>query len=482
MINANCVCAGQIPDANNDGLSDLCNPYVIQTATSGCSTYMLLSQSTWTNAEAAAVALGGHLVTIDDASENNFIFTTFSNNLSVDRGLWIGLNDATNEGQFEWSSGEPVTYSQWAPGEPNNDDGNEDYVHLFWHSVPVAASWNDYKYDAIAFDGIPIHGVVEIPAVDTDNDGICDAQDNCPNIPGQIGSPCDDGSSCTINDVLYANCECAGIPLPDGTQCGTDAQCQAGSCTPIVVRLAARIILEGPYDTGTGLMNDHLRTLPSFALTEPFTALGYVHSTGGGGESTTSGVLAVTGSDAIVDWVLLELRSASGPTTILASRSALVQRDGDVVDMDGAAPVSFTLPPGSYHVAVRHRNHLGCMTASAVALPSIQTPVDFTTLSTATYGTDARKTSAGAIPVQMLWAGDVTFNGVIKYTGSGNDRDPILITVGSTTPNGAANLYSVHDANLDGLVKYTGSGNDRDPILVNVGSTTPNSIRVQQLP
>lgn len=28
----------------------------------------------------------------------------------------------------------------------------------------------------------------------------------------------------------------------------------------------------------------------------------------------------------------------------------------------------------------------------------------------------------------------------------------------------------------------TGSGNDRDPILVNVGSTTPNNIRVQQLP
>jgi hypothetical protein len=36
--------------------------------------------------------------------------------------------------------------------------------------------------------------------------------------------------------------------------------------------------------------------------------------------------------------------------------------------------------------------------------------------------------------------------------------------------------------NLSGQVKYTGTANDRDPILVNVGSTTPNNTRVRQLP
>ena len=76
-----------------------------------------------------------------------------------------------------------------------------------------------------------------------------------------------------------------------------------------------------------------------------------------------------------------------------------------------------------------------------------------------------------------------TFDHIIKYTGSGNDRDPILVTVGSTTPNNTvSNIYSTRDVNLNAEVKYTGSGNDRDPILVNVGSTTPNNIRVQQLP
>lgn len=45
---------------------------------------------------------------------------------------------------------------------------------------------------------------------DQDGDGICNAQDNCPGVPGQIGSACNDGSACTINDVLNANCQCTG--------------------------------------------------------------------------------------------------------------------------------------------------------------------------------------------------------------------------------------------------------------------------------
>ena len=88
----------------------------------------------------------------------------------------------------------------------------------------------------------------------------------------------------------------------------------------------------------------------------------------------------------------------------------------------------------------------------------------------------------GTFPTQGLWAGDVTFKGESKYTGASNDRDPILVTVGSTTPNNTVNGYSTRDTNMDGVVKYTGSNNDRDRILVNMGSTTPNGIRVQQLP
>ena len=122
------------------------------------------------------------------------------------------------------------------------------------------------------------------------------------------------------------------------------------------------------------------------------------------------------------------------------------------------------------------------MTLTPVTVNSTPALVDFTSAATSTFGTNARKPSTGTITVQMLWAGDVTFNHMVKYTGSANDRDPILVRVGSTTPNNTASGYHREDVNLNGQVKYTGSGNDRDPILVNVGSTTPNSIRVEQLP
>ena len=82
-----------------------------------------------------------------------------------------------------------------------------------------------------------------------------------------------------------------------------------------------------------------------------------------------------------------------------------------------------------------------------------------------------------------LWPGDATGNGQVRYTGSANDRDPLLIAVGSTTPNNTmTNVYDRRDTNLDGVIKYTGAGNDRDIILTNVGSTTPNNTRTQQLP
>jgi hypothetical protein len=247
------------------------------------------------------------------------------------------------------------------------------------------------------------------------------------------------------------------------------------------VLIAVRGLLEGPYNLGTALMDDGLRTAGVIPAVEPYTALGYTH-VGGGGATVAPGVLTAGGSNAIVDWVVVELRDATTPSTVLATRSALLQRDGNVVAMDGVSSVTFTQTSGTYFIALRHRNHLSVMTASAVALGSAPVAVDFSSGATATFGTQARKAVGGGA-AQVLWAGDVTFNGQIKYTGSGNDRDPILVTVGSTTPNNVvSNTYSTRDVNMNGQVKYTGTGNDRDPILVNVGSPTPNNVRTQQLP
>ena len=47
---------------------------------------------------------------------------------------------------------------------------------------------------------------------DTDNDGIADCNDNCPNLAGVQGDACDDLDANTTGDVIDANCECHGTP------------------------------------------------------------------------------------------------------------------------------------------------------------------------------------------------------------------------------------------------------------------------------
>lgn len=250
------------------------------------------------------------------------------------------------------------------------------------------------------------------------------------------------------------------------------------SFTPQNVSVSPRVLLEGPY-AGGGLMNDGLRSAGIIPLAQPFTTLGYGFTNGGGSESTTAPVLSVTGSNAIVDWVVVELRSTSNPATIITSRAALLQRDGDVVEVNGTGAVVMNAPPGNYHVAIRHRNHLGIMTASSVALSAAPATVNFTTAATATYGTDARKDLSGVL---VMWSGNTDFSSQLAYTGNPNDRDPILVRIGGTVPTNTVNGYFNEDVNMDGVVRYTGDPNDRDPILVNIGGSVPTNTRVQQLP
>ena len=273
----------------------------------------------------------------------------------------------------------------------------------------------------------------------------------------------------TIGEPAYTLIGAGGTRLKQGFQ----------QEEPVRLRLNVRAFLQGPYDGGAGRMRDDLRSAGYLPMTEPYSALGYVQS-GSGGERTTANVLAVTGDNAVVDWVFLELRDPVDNTQVLATRNALVQRDGDVVDVNGSPSVTFDAPPGSYHVCMKHRNHLGVLSLSPVVLSFTATDaVDLTDPATATFGTAAQQT-VGA--VRVMWSGDVNDDRSLKYTGMQNDRDPILVAVGGTTPNNTVAGYRRDDVNMDGTTKYTGSANDRDLLLQNVGGTTPNNVRSAQLP
>ncbi|MCB0790124.1 MAG: hypothetical protein H6595_06695 [Flavobacteriales bacterium] len=247
---------------------------------------------------------------------------------------------------------------------------------------------------------------------------------------------------------------------------------------PVRVKLNIRALLQGPFNSGTGLMDDGLRTNGLVPLGEPYTALGFVQ-VGGGDETINASVLTTTGNDAIVDWIYVQLRDKNDNTLVLATRCALVQRDGDVVDVDGTSPVSFAASADNYYLTVFHRNHLGVMTLAPVALSSTAAAIDLTNGSVPAYGTEAQADIGGT---RTLWCGDVTNDGLVKYAGANNDRDPVLAEVGGNVPTAVSNGYLNADVNMDGQVKYAGSNNDRDRILQVVGGSVPTAVRVEQMP
>jgi len=91
----------------------------------------------WDMLEELAVQTGGHLVSINDAAEEEWLYSTFGSIM-----FWIGLTDYPDEGEYRWTSGEPVTYLKWCPGEPTDTAGgagSEDAVH----AIPWSQCWND---------------------------------------------------------------------------------------------------------------------------------------------------------------------------------------------------------------------------------------------------------------------------------------------------------------------------------------------------
>jgi hypothetical protein len=264
---------------------------------------------------------------------------------------------------------------------------------------------------------------------------------------------------------------------------------------PVGLAVSAKVFLGGAYNAGTNMMSDALRMANVIPSTEPYSAAPYntsfTHANGGGGETIGAGVLANTGPNAIVDWVMVQLRGTA-TNNVLASKSALVQRDGDVVSAaDGVSPLQFlNLPNGNYFIAVLHRNHLGVMTSSTISLSGVPSVVDFTSTATALYTLAAPNNNAtpfsGATNVvngkRVLYAGncqlDAGANRVFYGNGLLSDRQALF-----TYTNGAnllANMYSIFDVNMDAKVNYTVANNDRI-MIQNTCKQLSNAIITEQI-
>lgn len=118
-------------------------------------TYLLLTTDTWANSQAAALTIGGNLITVNDAAENFWLINTAFNGFGLTSSLWIGYMRDQNTNNFVWVDGDSSGYTNWSAGEPNDFAGNEDFVHTY-----TSGAWNDLA-DGSSFSGNKF-GVVEI--------------------------------------------------------------------------------------------------------------------------------------------------------------------------------------------------------------------------------------------------------------------------------------------------------------------------------
>jgi hypothetical protein len=169
-------------------------------------TYHLLRVGTWIAAEQTAIALGGHLATIDDGAENAWVQTTWQMYQGAPHDLWIGLNDRVAEGTFAWADGTPVAYTNWDAGEPNNGLSGEDYAEIRRDSA--MGRWNDLANAPVGFFA-SIYGVVEVST--TPGTAVCLGDGTGTQCPCGNNSPVGNNEGCLSSLGIGGRLSGAGV-------------------------------------------------------------------------------------------------------------------------------------------------------------------------------------------------------------------------------------------------------------------------------
>lgn len=240
------------------------------------------------------------------------------------------------------------------------------------------------------------------------------------------------------------------------------------SC-PKYVQISPKVFLQAAYNNATGIMSDTLRKVGIIPLKSPY----------GTSDSTTTAVLS---NNLVVDWVNIELRNKKDPKTVLFKKSGLLLTNGTVVSAQALTPITIDgATADSFYVAIRHRNHLGVMTATPIVLKDTATTlVDFTNINMANY-----KIATNGVPqntyngIRMMWAGNNTNYRTVKFSGTQNNVEEIYQSIMGDPANVLKlssflrkKAYLPEDINMDGTVNYL---NDTAKIL-NIVLGHPNNV------
>lgn len=277
--------------------------------------------------------------------------------------------------------------------------------------------------------------------------------------PEPINNPC--GDTAIFNNFMdYLNDACMNSFTEQQTNfVNTNASNETYGTNKFAIfdSLTTNVYLQGAYtNSPDNLMRDDLRALGLIPLTEPYTDLSGFEHVNGGGEQTSQAVLQITGTNAIVDWVLIEIQDASN--NVISTRSALLQRDGDVVEVDGVSPIIIQVLE-DYNVRIRHRNHLGVITD---VIGSGDNNMNFN--NGANYPENALIEMA--FGKKAMWGGAPYADGMVSFQGPGSGVNAVFFKVLSAPENTFAlpsyiysNVYDETDYNMDGIVTYQGSNN-----------------------
>lgn len=163
-----------------------------------CSAY---SSYTWYQANDLSQAAGGHLVTIGDDAENEFVRSHIMN-----KNVWIGYNDEAVEGDFVWSSGEVTGYENWQAGEPNNSNGYEHFARMRRHSGEWTDRpyWKHYEFVMEIPCATDLTCEPEVICEDASNDEIWEA--TTLTVDGECEEVCTDNTSVSTWPYNYSCC------------------------------------------------------------------------------------------------------------------------------------------------------------------------------------------------------------------------------------------------------------------------------------
>ena len=215
------------------------------------------------------------------------------------------------------------------------------------------------------------------------------------------------------------------------------------------VQVAIKVYLQGAFlNPNTGeesLMRDDLRVSGGvYGSTSPYSD-----------SATISDAIKVddAGSDSMVDWVWVELRDANDSSIVIAQKSGVLQRDGDIVDVTDSrnAPLTFSVASNNYYIVVKHRNHLSVMTSSPASLSSTLTNLDLTSNANLVSGGANALVDMGSGIFAMI-SGDFDENGQIQNIDT-NDVIQLLGVSG----------YNKADLDMNGQVQNADINNLLNP-------------------